>query len=509
MVPAITGAFEPSGAMLHTDPVTGGKEAWFEISNVGWRVQTAGRLLASLIYEGIQNAFDQEVTKVTVEVAADRITIEDNGSGGFADPKLAYTVYLTDKGESAVMRGRHGRGLKEMISAMDSAVIESPGFTMSFDESGRAVGPGTRKRGTRVLLRRQNRPQEIEKCLATLRMLMPPEGVEVRINGKKITRAPRFAVLSGCSLDTVLTIDGAERQVARDATVTLLKPRHSRERPHIFEMGLPIQPGSTPWHIDVGQRIPLSAQRDRIGDAYRLHLLALLFESLVPSTLGTEDLKEDWLSEAISRCRLSDQALRAYTQRAFPVRSVLPGSPSHNDRARQSGANVLDVAPLGRAHLKSLGRVMETSEQFVARRQKQEERVRATQPHEQRAVAFLANLARRILGHSVKIRLMRKAADPDGLIESATYDRKKKEMNINIEGKMDLRNPLSVQTLGIFFHELAHVRTNEHNLSFIESLEQIAGRGAVILALEGRAMAETCGVPFCEPEPGWDPDTQS
>ena len=443
------------------------KDAWFEISNEGWRIQNAGRPLASLIYEAVQNAFDQSVSSVAVQLDGDGICIEDDAAEGFTDPKLAYTVFLTDKGQSAVMRGRHGRGLKELISAMESAVIDTVGFEMRFGSDGRGVRPSKRRRGTRIALRRRSTELEIEQAAETLGRLIPPKGVTVTINGAKVARPRRFAVLSGCLLETVLAAEGVERVVQRETTVTLLKPRTPNDAPHIFEMGLPVQPMPTPWHVDVAQRIPLDDRRDRITDRYRMQILALLFESLVPETLNPEHLKEDWVNEAVARCRLSEKALAAYTKRAFPQRTVLPGRSSANERARQEGANILDVTALSTGQMRALQRVMETSEQFVERRKQHKEKVRAAEPYEQRTVAFLATLAKRLLGKRVKIELVRTAVNAEGIIESATFDRKRMRMTINVEGKMDLRRPLSPETLGIFFHELAHAYTAKHDLEFI------------------------------------------
>src|SRR5271157_6303290 len=98
---------------------------WFDISNEGWRRLNVGRPLGALLREAVQNAFDNDVNRVSIQIAPDRIVIEDDGRGGFADERLVYTVFLTDKNDSPVKRGRKGRGLKELISAMDSATVET------------------------------------------------------------------------------------------------------------------------------------------------------------------------------------------------------------------------------------------------------------------------------------------------------------------------------------------------------------------------------------------------
>lgn len=467
---------------------------WFELYQEGWAQQASRRSLAALLYEAIQNAFDQRVTRVMVSLGPETIVVEDDGAEGIADPELAYTLFLTQKGASPQMRGRYGRGLKELLSVMRSASIETVGFTLHFDEHGRRVEPSRRKSGTRLTLRRHTSAEALREAAARLAMLIPPPETTVEVNGRRIKRPRVFATLRGARLPTVTAEKGLERVIAQSTSVHLYQPR-SGELPHVFEMGLPIEPCAAPWHIDVGQRIPLSEQRNRLDESYRQQLWCLLFDALVEQDLSAAQLQGDWVSQALASGKLRPQAIEAYVRRVFPSMSVLPSSPLEDDRAQQAGAHVVELSGLSHGVRAALAAVLETSEQFNRRRQQQVEEVRAHSPHEQRTVSFLKHLAKLILGKPVKITLVRQAA-VEGIIESATFDRKRCEMRINVVGKMNLRSPLEPHTLGIFFHELAHAYTAEHDLTFIGHLEQVAGRGAQILAQQGAELAERYGVPF-------------
>ncbi len=278
-----------------------------------------------------------------------------------------------------------------------------------------------------------------------------------------------------------------------------MQPRSADEVPHIFEMGLPVVAVSTPWHLDVGQRIPRDERRRGIDAEFRLRLLATLFESMVGGPLPEECLHDAWIQETLAHHPVSDAALRTYVRRAFPARAVLPAAPDQDDRARQHGVPVLSTDGMSRNVTAVLARVMETSAAYVARTDQTAEEITAVPPSDERVLGFYRHLARKIAGRPIGVALMQRQATPEGFIDDAEFDAQRNEIRINVLGRVDLRKPLSEASLGILLHEVAHACVADgggarHDAVFIEAFGRVAGRAAELLAREGTELASQYGI---------------
>jgi hypothetical protein len=468
--------------------------AWFEISNDGWRRIHASRPLGLLLCEGLQNALDEDVTRVTVSVTDAGVVIEDDGVRGFVDERLVYTIFLTAKAESPGARGRQGRGLKELISAMDAAELETVGFTVRFDAQGRHVESNTRKKGTRLCLHRRIATDELGSALSWLRLTIPPAGTVVEINGQSVAPPPLFATLPDCHLDTVIVRDGSERVEERVTTVRLFDRRDRTETPHLFEMGLPLSASPTPWHVDVGQRVPRAAGLPAVTPEFRRALLATLFESMVPGALPEGELNDAWVLEVLSQPAVSDAALRTWARRRFAERTVLPSTAADDERARQTGARVLEANAVAAPVVENLRRVMESSHAWSARQAQRAEEVRALAPREEAVLSFYRHLAKKILGEPITIRLVRRPPSADGIVEDATFLRERNELSINLLGHLDLAHPLAPTSLGILLHELAHTAEASHDAAFVARLGELSGRAAALFAREGPELCSRFGL---------------
>ncbi len=455
---------------------------WFEISNEGWRRMNAGRPLSSLLKEAIQNSFDEEVVEVSVQIGADEIVIEDDAPHGFAHEKLVYTVFLTDKEDAPTKRGRKGRGLKELISAMESASVETIGSTIHFDDRGRHAVDNGRRRGTRITLRRRSTAEDVDAALRELSLIIPPKDVTLRINQRRIKPPQLHLILWDCLLETVVIRRGVERMWEHPTRVELYHPRRG-EPAYLFEMGIPVETLSVPWHVDVQQRVPLADHRESATEHYKMILKSLLLESLIDQWLDRRALRTEWVDEVLRRQMISDRALEQYVARVFPAGSLLGGAERINDRARQLGGSVVDAVTMPRGVYAALVRVMEPAEEFVKRREREfnEKPVEPT-AEQQRFSLFARWLGERLLGRRLQISFVHKEPTLDGLVEDASFDAASGSLKFNVIGKVDFANPLSPTTLGILFHELAHNFVTEHDHRFIEHLQSLAGRAAALLA---------------------------
>ncbi len=465
---------------------------WFEISNEGWRRMNAGRPLSSLLKEAIQNSFDEDVAEVAVQIGSDEILIEDDAPQGFSHEKLVYTVFLTDKEDAPTKRGRKGRGLKELISAMESASVETIGSTIHFDDRGRHVVDNGRRRGTRIVLRRRSAVEDVDAALRELSLIIPPREVTLRISQHRIKPPRLYLNLWDCMLETVVIRNGIERILERPTRVDLYHPRPG-EIPHLFEMGIPVEPLSVPWHVDVQQRLPLADHRESATEHYKMILKSLLLESLIEQWLDRRALRSEWVDEVLGRQMISARALEQYVARVFPPGALLGGTERINDRARQLGGSVVEAGTMPRGVFAALVRVMEPAEEFVKRREREFNEKPVEPTAEQRTFGlFVRWLGDRLLGRRLQISFVHKEPTLDGLVEDASFDAAGGSLKFNVIGKVDFANPLSPTTLGIIFHELAHNFVTEHDHRFIEHLQSLAGRAAALLA--GMDAASIAGI---------------
>jgi len=487
---------QPSGNTA-TSPYTWGRvdepsreHQWFEVADEGWRRLSAARPLGRLLLEAIQNAFDESSARVSVTLSPTEVIVEDDASEGIGDERLVYTIFLTDKPDDPTRRGRMGRGLKELIAGMDRARVETVGRTVSFGEEGRQSEPNERTRGTKLVLERAFEPDELDEAKRVLEMCIPPKGTRLTLDDRSVRRPRSVLSLSGCALETVIVVDGIERAAMGQTTLSVYSPRKA-EPPHLFEMGLPIEPWNVPWHVDVAQRVPLKEGRDAAPDRYKLAVKALLLEAMIHSYLDRTDLRGDWVHDVISAWPLSASLLDAYVSKVFPKGSVLGGTSRANDRARQLGAHIIAAAGISHGAYVSLARVLETSDDYVRRRSREFGGEDVEPDEAQRRFADAVRwLARAAAGRVVRVRFFARDPSDAGLLEDAVTDVDRREIAFNVRGPLRFDDILDPTTLGVVLHEIAHLETPEHDHRFIDRLQHLAGRTARLLAEGGTPLAE-------------------
>lgn len=464
-------------------------QRWFEIADDGWRRLSASRPLGRLLLEALQNAFDERAARVSVSLSMDEIVVEDDADLGIVDERLVYTIFLSDKPDDPTRRGRMGRGLKELIAGMDSAVVETVGTTVEFGESGRRSRANERARGTRLTLRRAFEEGELAAAKALLRACIPPPGTSLRVDGRQVRRPRAVLVLSSCHLETVVVEGGVERAAMATTTLSVYAPRRG-EQAYLFEMGLPVEAWNVPWHVDVAQRVPLGEGRDSVPDRYELAVKAALLEAMIHSYLDGRDLRADWVHEVLAGWPLSSSLLDAYVSRVLPRGSVLGGTSRANDRARQLGAHIVDASAISHGAYLALGRVLETSDDYVRRRSSEfgGEDV-APDAVQQRFAEAVRWLARAAAGRVVKVRFFARDPSDAGLLEDAVTDVDAREIAFNVRGPVRFDDILDPATLGLVLHELAHLETPEHDHRFIDRLQHLAGKTARLLAEGGPELA--------------------
>ena len=117
---------------------------WFDVDKAGLAKLVASKPRAFIVYELLQNAWDQKVTcvDVTLEPVAGtrnaQITVADDDPDGFADLRDAYTLFAESRKKgNAEQRGRFNLGEKLVLALAKAACIETTTGSVRFDEQGR------------------------------------------------------------------------------------------------------------------------------------------------------------------------------------------------------------------------------------------------------------------------------------------------------------------------------------------------------------------------------------
>jgi len=459
------------------------RERWFEISDEGLVRRARERPLGRLLLEAVQNALDAGASNVAVDLGESEIVVLDDAPVGISDERLVYTVFLSDKVDDPTRRGRMGRGLKELLATCEHARVETTGATITFGPEGRRRENAERAQGTRLVLGRRTSEEERLRALEVLRLTIPPKGVTLRIDGRVVRRPRALLSLPSCDLETV-AVDvgvGVERAVMRPTTLTVYTPRKGEE-PRLFELGVPVQRWNVPWHVDVAQRIPLVDTRDQVPERFALAVKATLLEAMLHRYLDRRDLRADWVNDVVARWPVTTTLLDAYVSKVFPKGSVLGATASDmtsvaaDDRARQLGAHIVEAASLSHGAYMALGRVLERSADFVARRAS-ELRGEPVEPDamQLRFAEAVRWLARHIAGSVVTVRFYGAPRDATGLLEEARTDVTARVISFNVQAGLRFDDVLEPHTIGIVLHELAHLVTPEHDARFVDRLQLLSG----------------------------------
>lgn len=325
------------------------KNQWFDVDRDGLRKlieqHGKGRLMAELL----QNALDENVTNVSVRLALlpgrpmAELSVEDDAPEGFGDLGHAYTVFAESykKGQPD-KRGRFNLGEKLMLAACLEARIATTTGTVAFGADGRRrVSPRARReRGSEFSATLRMTRAEYDGACAYLHSLLIPPGVAVTLNGEVLRpRAPVHAFEA--SLETeAADEEGVLRRRIRKARVELYDPLPG-EVPTLYELGLPVVETGDRWHVNVGQKVPLTLSRDNVPPAYLRALRTLVLNDM-HRRLTEEDANAPWVQQATSDPDCSGEAIATFLELRFGTNraSYDPTDPEAN-KAVQAGGGVI------------------------------------------------------------------------------------------------------------------------------------------------------------------------
>jgi hypothetical protein len=460
-------------------------KTWFEISNIGWKRMNAGRPLGHLVREAVSNVFDAPgVTQCVIVASEGEIAITDDAPYGIADKSLVTTVFMTDKEDSHLMRGRKGRGLKELIAASTSSTVETVGYTVKFYPDGtRAITDGSsRFSGTTVHVKNEEWTRDtIRECVDYLSKFLPPKHITMLVNGKTVEAPAIKQTIAAESLPTTVIKDGKQVEINAATDINVRHLRKGEKKGWVYEMGIPVQEIETKFHLDVQQRIPMNDNRDVVDAKYLPRLYAAVMAGTI-SEIEEDELTEKWVLTGLNSADWTTQ--RTYVSRLVPEGTCIKSDDKiANDKARQQGIKLIDLSMLPSDtkwtigyHGKDAVKVMDEIDRNC----------QAIDYHQLRAthvtfVNVMEYLGQKLLEKPIHVTFMSKPKSYKGNVSIADFTAGSRTMRWNIEAPTTrFDQPLHPENLTTLVHELAHNVTPEHNELFLEEVQTLAGKLAVL-----------------------------
>lgn len=467
----------------------------FEVDKEGLRKLLADRGPAFAVFELLQNAWDEDVTHVDVQLARASdglavLVVEDDSPEGFKDLAHAYTLFAeSEKKDKATKRGRFNLGEKLVVAVCDEATIATTKGTVRFTPDGRTHLPKKRRRGSRFEGTLRMSAADFKAACAAVHRLIPPAGIVTTFNGKELAVREPVRQFTA-KLATVLAgSEGELRRTYRKCPVSLYEVAEGEEA-WLYEMGIPVVATGDKWHTDIGQKVELNMNRDNVPPAYLRALRARVLEATT-DLLSEDDGDAEWVTAAMFDKDISPEAVRAALDARFGEMRVSydPSDPEANKIAAAEGYVVVHAGALPKqvwAAARSAGAITPAGQVTPSHKP---DAVDTVLPEDEwtdgmRTVAdFSKMLAAELLDAEITVEI---ANDAKAMNFRATFgsDYRLRFNYRTLGRKWFDQDPTGEEILGIVLHELAHYFTGDHLSEVYYDGMTTLGARATKLALE-------------------------
>ena len=322
---------------------------WFNVDKAGLAKLMGGRSKAFVLYELLQNAWDQPLAmNVSATITPvngrpmSKVIVEDDDAEGFADLAHAYTLFAESaKKVDAEKRGRFNLGEKLVLALAREATIETTKGTVRFDSAGRHESRSRRTAGSCVTLDLPLTRAEHAELMTAAFLVIPPKGVKTTINGKSLPYREPIAEFTVTLPTVIADAEGVMKPTNRQTTVRVYEPAIC-EVATLYEMGIPVVETGDCYHVDVQQKVPLNMDRDNVTPSY-LRAIRVAVLNATHDRMTDVEATKTWVKEAMSDERVDDAAVRRTLSLRFGENAVAydPSDPEANKRSVAEGRQVV------------------------------------------------------------------------------------------------------------------------------------------------------------------------
>jgi len=292
------------------------------------------------VCELIQNSWDEDgTTAVEVELRLHEgrpgkpavfpdgrpryeLEVRDDAPEGFADLAHAYTLFAeSTKKNRADQRGRFNLGEKLVIAVCDYVQVKTTKGTVEFTDEGRREFDDTQPAGSTFTALLAMTEEEVKTTEAVIMTLLPPTSITTTFNGIKLTpREPSKTF--DVTLRTELADDeGYLRPTRRKTSVGIHEPKPG-ETAYLYEMGIPVVETGDRWHVDIGQKVPLTTDRDNVPPGYLRDVRTAVLNACA-DMLDADSADAKWINDALEDEAVDDDAVKAVIKGRYGDKVVI------------------------------------------------------------------------------------------------------------------------------------------------------------------------------------------
>jgi len=449
--------------------------SWFEVSKDGLKKLQLGKPKLYAIRELLQNAMDEEVTRIEVRSRYDtglaEFTIIDNSPIGFRDITDAYTLFKpTYKQVDPQKRGRFNLGEKQAFAICEEAKVKTTKGTITFDKKGRHTSSQKTEVGTEVSVTIKMSRGEYESILYEISRYIVPEGIQYIINDREIPhKQPKDTFKA--KLLTEFDKDGIMRQAERETIVEIYE---EPDRKTLYEMGIPVVDIDCDYSLNVQQRVPLGIDRETVRPVFLKELYAELLKHTAEQ-LPEESSGATWVRTGLTLTdRMDKKTVEAIIKKRYGDKALVanPSDPRSIDDAIAHGYHIIRGSEMGKDEwvtVKAFDTVQTTSDLFEYNT-RDAPSIKELTSDMQALKDLTIKIAKEVFGISVSVDFFK-----DSRMVAAQYNSAIKAVSFNI-AKVDTRQPFRVDTIAVIFHELAHEYGNHTEEGYHEALSKACAK---------------------------------
>jgi len=300
---------------------------WFEVDKQGLARLLERKGKEFVLFELIQNGWDEAgVTKVNVSLEYQGrnravLTVEDDAIEGFKDLTHAFTLFADSaKKTNPQQRGRFNLGAKLVLAISDEVTIRTTNGGIRFDAEGRHSLRVRQPVGSRIECLLRLTADECRALEAHVRKLISPEHIATVFNGQQLEPRLPLEKLRTTLPTEVASDDGLLRRVNRATTVRLYAVL-AGETATLYEMGIPVVETGDRWHYDIGQKVPLTLDRENVPPGFLRQVRVAVFNRM-HGQLTEEDANSQWAEAAVASPDCRAEAVASYMGRRFGEKRV-------------------------------------------------------------------------------------------------------------------------------------------------------------------------------------------